>query len=110
MARTKKAGGPHFLTPKQNKGKGKMMSARIDEALYNDFQRAVELAERNDYDLSYTRVVERALQDAIDEVYETCGEPTLLDAMEHDEPQAAEKPARRSRKKSSEQDEQQSGE
>ncbi|MDR6775725.1 hypothetical protein [Azospirillum sp. BE72] len=79
----------NFLLPLSDKGKSKMISCRIDEALYNAFQDAAERAEgRGLGRLSITHVVEQAMRMAISQVNGSATQQELpFDAATADEQQ-----------------------
>lgn len=58
-----------FLTASTDKRKSRMVSIRLDEALYVEFQQAAEQAAAAGYELSMTHVVHRAIRMALDEAY-----------------------------------------
>lgn len=64
-----------FLTPATNKRKARMVSVRVDENLFLQFQEAVGKAEAAGFELSMTTLVHNAIQMALDEVGQMKAEP-----------------------------------
>lgn len=60
--------GHMFLTDSLSKSQTKMVSVRIDEDLLDRFKAASEIAEQHGKGLTMTRVVQQALEMAIQEV------------------------------------------
>lgn len=57
-----------FLTPATNKRKARMVSVRVDEELFLQFQEAAAKAEAVGFELSMTTLVHNAIRMALDEV------------------------------------------
>lgn len=57
--------------------KYKTVSARVPQDLADQFQKAVDLANKNGMDLNITHVVQVAMQDAIKELRKEIGQGTL---------------------------------
>lgn len=64
-----------FLTPSTNKRKSRMVSVRVDEELFLQFQEAAGKAEAAGYELSMTTLVHSAIRMALDEVARVQAEP-----------------------------------
>lgn len=55
----------------------KTVSARVPKDLYDTFNKAVKIGSENNMEISITRVVQVAMQDAINEIRKEVGEDKL---------------------------------